>query len=74
MESTQAPIQWVPGISPRAEWPGREFDHSRPSSGQAKNMWICISAPHYTFTAWTGITLPLLHPHKERQICLSLTS
>jgi len=51
VESTQAPIQWVPGISPRAEWPGREFDHSRPSSGQAKNMWICISAPRYTFTA-----------------------
>lgn len=35
---TQLPLQWVPGsISRRAKGPGREADHSPPSSAQAKN-------------------------------------
>ena len=44
---------------------GREVDHSRSSNGQAKNMWICISTPHYTFTAWTGTT----HIKKDKLVC-----
>jgi hypothetical protein len=31
--STQPPIQWVPGaLSLELKWPGREADHSPPSS------------------------------------------
>jgi hypothetical protein len=35
---TQPLIQWVLGtIFPRVKWPGREADHSRPSSDEVKN-------------------------------------
>jgi hypothetical protein len=35
---TQSPIQWVPKArSPGVMWPGREADHSHPSSSEAKN-------------------------------------
>jgi hypothetical protein len=44
--STQPPIQWVPGpLSPRVKQPGREADHSPPTSAEVKKMWI------YTFTS-----------------------
>jgi len=34
---TQPPIQWVPGaLSLGLWWPGREADHSPPSSAEAK--------------------------------------
>jgi hypothetical protein len=34
---TQTPIQWVPrALSPRVKRPGREADHSPPSSAEAK--------------------------------------
>jgi hypothetical protein len=33
----QPPIQWVPGaVSLEVEWPGREADHSPPSSAEVK--------------------------------------
>jgi len=32
---TQPPIQWVPEV----KWPGRETDHSLPSSAEVKNAW-----------------------------------
>jgi hypothetical protein len=42
---TQPPIQWVPGtLSLGVKWPGREADHSPPSSCEVKNEWS------YTFT------------------------
>jgi hypothetical protein len=34
---TQPPIQWVPGaLSLGIKWPGREADHSLPSSAEVK--------------------------------------
>jgi hypothetical protein len=34
---TQPPIQWVPGtLSLGVKWPGREADHSPPSSAEVK--------------------------------------
>jgi hypothetical protein len=36
--SIQPPIQWVPGpLSPAVKRPGREADHSPPSSVEVKN-------------------------------------
>jgi hypothetical protein len=50
--STQPPIQWVPGaLSLGVKWPGREADHSPPTSAEVKKMWIYTSTPPYTFMA-----------------------
>jgi hypothetical protein len=36
---TQPPIQWVPGaLSLGVKWPGREADHSPPSSAEVKEL------------------------------------
>jgi hypothetical protein len=44
---TQPPIQWVPAtLSPGAKRPGREADHSPPSSAEVKNAWNYTSTPH----------------------------
>jgi hypothetical protein len=38
------PIQWVPwALSPGVKWPGREVDHSPPTSAEVKKMWIYTS-------------------------------
>jgi hypothetical protein len=43
---TQPPIQWVPGaLSLGVKWPGREVDHSPPSSAEVKNEWSYTSTP-----------------------------
>jgi hypothetical protein len=62
---TQPPIQCVPGaLSLGIKRPGREADHSPPSSVEVKNMWIFTSTPQYASMAWclvtksTGTTLP----------------
>jgi hypothetical protein len=48
--STQPPIQWVPGaLSPGVKRPGREADHSLPTSAEVKKMWIGTSTPPYAF-------------------------
>jgi hypothetical protein len=50
--STQPPIQWVPGaLSLEVKRPGREADHSPPSSAEVKNAWI-LRLPQYVFMAW----------------------
>jgi hypothetical protein len=50
---TQHPIQWVPGaLSLGVEQPGRETDHSPPSSVEVKNEWSYASTPQYTFMSW----------------------
>jgi hypothetical protein len=41
------PIQWVPGV----KRPGRETDHSLPTSAEVKNTWIYTSTPPYVFVA-----------------------
>jgi hypothetical protein len=43
---TQPTIQWVPGIlSLGVKRPGREADHSPPSSAEIKNEWSYTSTP-----------------------------
>jgi hypothetical protein len=44
---TQPPIQWVPGV----KRPGREADHSPPTSAEVKKTWI------YTSTRLHGVLL-----------------
>jgi hypothetical protein len=45
--------------------PGREADHSAPSSAEVKNAWSYTSTPQYVFMAWClvkhrdNFTLPL---------------
>jgi hypothetical protein len=46
---TQPPIQWVHGVlSLGVKRPGREADHSPPSSAEVKNAWSYISITLYT--------------------------
>jgi hypothetical protein len=49
---TQPPIQWVPGaLSSAVKRPGREADHSPPTSVEIKKIWIYTSNPPYAFMA-----------------------
>jgi hypothetical protein len=49
---TQPPIQWVPGaLSLEVKQPGREADHSPPSSGEVKNAWSYTSTTQYVLMA-----------------------
>jgi hypothetical protein len=46
LRSTQPPIQWVAGVVfPGVKRPGREVDHSLPTSAEVKKMWIYTSIP-----------------------------
>jgi hypothetical protein len=48
LRSTQPPIQLVPGdLSPGVKRPGREVDHSPPTSAEVKNTLIYISTPRW---------------------------
>jgi hypothetical protein len=43
LEPTQPPIQWVAGaVSVGVKRPGREADHSPPSSSEFKNAWSIL--------------------------------
>jgi hypothetical protein len=64
MRLTQPPVQWVPGILSRGkERPGRDADHSPPSSAEVK-IKNCTSSPlwvqhglereHYIFLLQTN--------------------
>jgi hypothetical protein len=47
--STQPPIQWIPGpLFLGVERPGREADHSSPTSAEVKKTWVYTSTPPYT--------------------------
>jgi hypothetical protein len=49
---TQPPIQWGTGVSfPGVKRPGREADHSLPSSAQVKKLWTYTSTPPYACMA-----------------------
>jgi hypothetical protein len=49
---TQPPTQRVPGaLSPWVKRPGRDADHSPPSSAEV-NAWSYTSTPQYAFMAW----------------------
>jgi hypothetical protein len=44
---TQPLIQWVPeALSPGVRRPGREADHSHPSSAEVRNAWKITSLPN----------------------------
>jgi hypothetical protein len=46
LRSTQPPIQWVSeDLFLGVKWPGREADHSPPSSDEVKNAWSYTSTP-----------------------------
>jgi hypothetical protein len=50
---TQSPILWVQGaLSVGVNRPGREADHSPPSSAKVKNAWSYTSTSQYDFMAW----------------------
>jgi hypothetical protein len=52
LESTQPPIQWVPGaLSSGIKRPGREADDSPLTSAEVKKIWICTSTPPCAFMA-----------------------
>jgi hypothetical protein len=52
LESTQPPIQWVPGaLFLGVKRPRYEADHSPPSSAEVKNAWSYTSTPQYVFMA-----------------------
>jgi hypothetical protein len=60
---TQPPIQWVPGaLSLGIKRPGRETDHSPPSSAEVKECNYTYTPPirlHGTVLSYsTGTTLP----------------
>jgi hypothetical protein len=55
---TQPPIQWIrETLSLRVKRPGRETDHSPPSSAEVKHAWIYTSTPPIRLHG-TGRTLP----------------
>jgi hypothetical protein len=50
LEPTQAPVQSLSeALSPSLKRPGREADHSLPSSADIKNTWSYTSTPSYAF-------------------------
>jgi hypothetical protein len=54
---TQTPVQWAPGnVSLRTGWPGREADHSPPSSAEVKEcVGLCLHSPNAS--SWRGACL-----------------
>jgi len=61
IQSTQPRIQWLPGLlTSGVKRPGREADHSPPSSAEIKIEWSYISTPLYVFMAWCLIEKCLL--------------
>jgi hypothetical protein len=49
---TQPPIKWVPGLlSVGVKWPGREADHTPPSSAEV-SAWSYTSTPQSVFITW----------------------
>jgi hypothetical protein len=49
---TQRPIKRPPeALSLWVQWPGREADHSPPSSAEVQSAWSYTSTPLYVFTA-----------------------
>jgi hypothetical protein len=48
------------GSFPGVKRPGREADHSPPSSAEVKNAWSYTSTPQFVFIAWCLVK----HRHK----------
>jgi hypothetical protein len=60
---TQPPTQWVPGtLFPRVKRPGREADHSPPSSAEVKKIHSSIRLHGVALNYLSrGTTIPLLY-------------
>jgi hypothetical protein len=55
---TQPPIQLVPEVlSPGIKGPGREADHSPPTSAGVKKIWIYTSTPTPPTPSWCSAEL-----------------
>jgi hypothetical protein len=65
---TQPPIQWVPGaLSLVVKRPGREADHSPPSSAKVRMRGAIPPLPQFSFMAWCSIKA-------QGQLCLYLST
>jgi hypothetical protein len=54
---TQPPIQWLPGsLFLGVKRPGREADHSPPSSAEVKEWVKLTSTLRYTFMMWCSVS------------------
>jgi hypothetical protein len=65
------PVSYLVGTRdsfPGVKRPGREADHSPPSSAEVKNTWSCISTPKYVFMAWCFVK------HRDNFTLLYLSS
>jgi hypothetical protein len=75
---TQPPIQWVPGaLSLGVKRPGREADHSPPSSAEVKNayslMTWCIVKHRDNFTSLRSCMPPVRFPNpRPARLVMSL--
>jgi hypothetical protein len=53
---TQPPVQLVPGfLFLGVKRPGREADHSPPSSAEVRSAWSYTSTPQYVLMAWCSV-------------------
>jgi hypothetical protein len=59
LEPTQPPIQWVPFYIPRVKRPGREVNHSPPSSAEVTDEWRDTSTPRICHHGVDRENLPL---------------
>jgi hypothetical protein len=58
------------GSFPGVKRPGRETDHSPPSSAEVKNEWSHISTSQYAFMAWLSVkTQVQLYLHIYLNLC-----
>jgi hypothetical protein len=58
---TQPPIRWVPGdLSPGVKRPGREADHSPPSSAEVKGC-VELYLHSLNMSSWRGASLSTGH-------------
>jgi hypothetical protein len=68
---TQSPIQWVPGaLSLGVKWPGREADHSPPSSAEVKE-WVELCFHSSNTLSWRSVQLK--NAQRQFYIYLSLS-
>jgi hypothetical protein len=55
------------GFCPEVKRPGREADHSLPSTAEVRNAWSYNSSPPYVFMAWNSVK------HREKLLLIYIT-
>jgi hypothetical protein len=53
-------------------WPGREADHSPPSSAEVKNAWSYTSTPQYALMAWCSVKIKVISQLQKWQLEASI--